>query len=241
MAKCLGRIRRNVPPEKRSNPNVLRSGHEGCGLLPLFPIAAALIFAGLPASALEQEEAARAGAIAERELAEQRYKRLSSTVEDLLEAQASLQKRLNLLVEENRQLREDLLRISQSQVSREEIKRLAEALQEANRKWEEKREKDKKLILEEIKNLHLNPPAVVPTQPPGLTPAGRSSTPFTAGYEHLVQEKENLSKILQAYRDQGVKVTLKQFQDANPGINPNKIVPGQKIFIPDAGKQPVER
>jgi len=56
------------------------------------------------------------------------------------------------------------------------------------------------------------------------------------GYEHTVESGQSLSLIIQAYREKGVKVTQKQVLDANPGLNLNRLQPGQKIFIPDSAK-----
>jgi LysM repeat protein len=38
--------------------------------------------------------------------------------------------------------------------------------------------------------------------------------------------------LAKAYRDQGIKVTSEQILKANPGLNPNTLKVGQKIFIP---------
>jgi nucleoid-associated protein YgaU len=48
-----------------------------------------------------------------------------------------------------------------------------------------------------------------------------------------VQKGDTLPAIAKAYREQGVKVTTTQILKANPGIDANKILIGQKIFIPD--------
>ena len=48
----------------------------------------------------------------------------------------------------------------------------------------------------------------------------------------MVKPGETLSAILQACRDQNIKVTQKQIIDANPGLKPDLLRPGQKIFIP---------
>ena len=42
--------------------------------------------------------------------------------------------------------------------------------------------------------------------------------------------------IIQAYRQKGVKVTRKVVEEANPTMNPNRLLRGQKVFIPDPAK-----
>ena len=53
------------------------------------------------------------------------------------------------------------------------------------------------------------------------------------GYEYEVKAGDTLSLIVQAYRKQGVKVTSALVIKANPGLNPNRLFTGKKIFIPD--------
>jgi LysM repeat protein len=52
------------------------------------------------------------------------------------------------------------------------------------------------------------------------------------GVEHVVKQGETLSGIVAACREQHIKVTKKQILDANPGLNPDLLIQGKKIFIP---------
>lgn len=52
------------------------------------------------------------------------------------------------------------------------------------------------------------------------------------GFEHPIAKGDTLGAVVQAYRDQGIKVTRKMVQDANPNVNWDKLVIGRKIFIP---------
>jgi LysM repeat protein len=56
------------------------------------------------------------------------------------------------------------------------------------------------------------------------------------GYYHVVESGETLSMICQAYRDNGVKVSLTQVRKANGLTSKSVLKAGQKIFIP----KPVE-
>ena len=104
-----------------------------------------------------------AAALAAQRDAEERYKRLSADVQELLDTQAVLLKRLeesrqriDRLSDEVRNLKEEHNRTSGNAVSRDEFRKYVEKLKELD----EKREADKKLILDNIKSLaNLPPPA----------------------------------------------------------------------------------
>jgi nucleoid-associated protein YgaU len=51
---------------------------------------------------------------------------------------------------------------------------------------------------------------------------------------HSVRKGENLSKISQQYY--GTATRWKRIADANPGVNANRLMPGQKLRIPQAGR-----
>jgi LysM repeat protein len=77
--------------------------------------------------------------------------------------------------------------------------------------------------------------------PPDVFAAGSGDdTPPPApkkekGYSHVVAPGETVTMIVQAYRDQGVKVTAAQIRKAN-GLTPDSVLkPGQKLFIPKPG------
>lgn len=209
-----------------------------------FGLFAALGLALIPVSSPAQDAAARAAAAAERQDLEDRLKRLAGTVEALQATQEAQQKRLTALVEELRTAHDETARAGGKFATREEIKQLVEKIQELDRK----READKKLILEEIQKL-----AKAPVSAPRERPSGDGSTGVTPkvprtpanteitqpgstgpqkGYEHIIEKGQTLSAIIEAYRKEGVKVTLKQVLDANPTINEKKLSVGQKVFIP---------
>lgn len=179
---------------------------------------------------------------------EERFRRLNQLVEDLSAAQATLQKRIASLADRIQTLREENTRAltqSQSQFVRyEDLRQLAEEI----KKIDQRREEDRRLILDEIRKLaqapivapapepprRPKPPEPAPTPAPTPTPA--PVTPAVApakGYEHVVKERETISAIVAAYQQSGVKVTVAQVLKANPGLNPNRIPVGKKIFIPE--------
>ena len=183
--------------------------------------------------ALRGQDAA-AAAQAEREAAEERYKRLNSAVEDLLAAQTEQQKRIATLAKELESLREQQTHPNTSYASQEDLKRLAEKILEIDKK----READKELILKEIGKLgkNLSAPATRPRTP--IADAAPSSTTEKGkGYEYEIESGDTLSVIVLAYQKKNIKVTLDQISKANPGLNPNKLKVGQKIWIPAPDKQ----
>jgi Tfp pilus assembly protein FimV len=52
------------------------------------------------------------------------------------------------------------------------------------------------------------------------------------GFEYTVKSGDTISAIIAAYREQNIKVTEKQIMQANPGLVPEKMRLGQKIWIP---------
>jgi LysM repeat protein len=124
--------------------------------------------------------------------------------------------------------------------SADDLKKLAEQVQEIDKK----REEDNQKILTALEKLskgggfHRSPPASDDTAAPNPGPTSTDTTTPTPnangqnGYYYPVAPGNTLAKIAKAYRAQGVKVTVADILKANPGLNPNKLIVGQKIFIP---------
>ena len=214
-----------------------------------------LLFAGLFAVCLGVSLPVRAqdaAAIAEREEAETRYKRINSRVQELEETLQAHQKTIMKLTEELHRLNEEVSRLNtknENAATQESLKRLGEKIEEVDRK----RQADNDLILAQLKALgrtalqkasspeKTNP--IPPTgRPPGTAPgnkeqvAGSGTSPAVpeSGYEYTIKSGDTLDKILRDLRAHGMKLTPKQVMDANPGVNWNKLKISQKIFIPAA-------
>jgi DNA repair exonuclease SbcCD ATPase subunit len=195
-----------------------------------------------------QDEAARAAAVADREAAEERYRRLNATVDNLLTAQAEQQRRLDALAEELRKVaaegasaRAATSRAEGNYATRDELNQLVETI----RKLDAKREADKKQILEEIANLDKSlrdslAPAPRPNRepPPSEKPEKKNSSipADQEGVWYVVEKDNTLTAIIAAhnkeFKKQGRKTSLKLVLDANPKIEPKSLNVGQKIFIP---------
>jgi len=183
------------------------------------------------------QDAASAAAAAERQEAEERYRRLNAAVEALQATQESQQKTIRDLRDKLSRLLDDASKPSPKYATVEDLNRLSEKLKELD----EKRQADKELILSKIEALvkTLKDTPVTPVKPPPAaraTPAPHASD-TEKGYEYAIQKNDTIGIVVAAYNEdfkkQGKKtITVKQVLEANPGLNPNNLKVGQKIFIP---------
>ncbi len=182
-----------------------------------------------PAS-LAQDQAAAAAAAAARQDAEERYRHLSATLEELQATLEAQRRRIDTLAGELKSFRDETARTSHDAVTREEFKDYAEKLRELA----QKQDADRKLILDEIHKLAKAPVGRPSERKPEAEPPKAASKPDKeeTGYEYVIKDKDTVSAIVVACRERGVKVTVKQVLEANPKVNPNRLIPGQKIFIP---------
>jgi LysM repeat protein len=165
---------------------------------------------------------------------EERFNKLAGQIEDLRAGQEALGKRIEALLKHFESMRGQMDKPSGNYASDEDLKRLAEAVKEIDRKRLEDYEK----IRTELKNLGKSLAAPTPvshkTAPPVVADNANSekSNIPDKGFEYQVKKGETLSMIVQAYRDNNIKITTDQVLKANPGLKPEKMRVGQKIFIP---------
>ncbi|HWI55694.1 MAG TPA: LysM peptidoglycan-binding domain-containing protein [Bacillota bacterium] len=165
---------------------------------------------------------------------EERLNKLNGQLEDLIARQTTLKNQLEAVTKELETVREQLNNKPViNYASQEDLKRLAEAVKEIDRK----RLEDYDKIRTELKKL-VNLAASAPVPPRHLN-ASASDTPEPSkpaksekGFEYVVKSGDTLSLIVQAYQDNNVKVSMAQVLKANPGLKPEKMRVGQKIFIP---------
>ena len=175
-----------------------------------------------------------AAARAQDDATQQQINELNGRIQNLTDSQTVQAKRITALEKEVSELRDKSSQPAATDtVNADDLKKLADQVQEIDKK----RQEDRELILKEIGKLgkvggsssgRKSTPSVTTNAPTG----GSSTGGKESGYEYKVAAGDNLSIIAKAYRDQGVKVTSDQILKANPGLNPNSLKVGQKIFIP---------
>jgi len=151
---------------------------------------------------------------------EEQLNRLRAELTALQASDVDLQKRLSEVLKELQELRVQAAKPAGNFAGADDVQRLAEAIKEVDRK----READRDLILDQLKKLSRTAAAapVVADRPPTAE----------RGYEYVVQSGDTISAIVQAYRNEGVKVTIDDVLNANKGLKPTSLKVGQKIFIP---------
>jgi LysM repeat protein len=168
---------------------------------------------------------------------QQQIDKLYGQIQDLVEAQAAQTKRMEALEKEMSDLSDKLNQpAANDSASADDLKKLATQVQEIDKK----RQDDNEQILKAIEKLGKagggstghkpSPAASTTTSTDTSTP---SATGPQKGYDYTIAAGDTISAIAKAYHAQGVKVTTAQILAANPGLNPNSLIVGKKIFIPD--------
>jgi LysM repeat protein len=165
---------------------------------------------------------------------EERLNKLAGQIEDLKASQDVTAKRIEALSKDIENLRSTLDKPSGNYASQEDLKHLADAVKEVDRKRLEDYDKIRTELLKLGKTLAAPPPTAKKAT---STPAGDNAPPEKSdvsdkGFELVVKQGDTLSAIVQAYRAKNIKVTKDQILKANPGLKPENLHPGQKIFIP---------
>lgn len=189
-----------------------------------------------PGSLLAQNSAA-ADALERKNFAE-RLVVFSTRLDDIEQTQDVLRKRydrierqLEALAKEILEAKDKSLQSGAKFATREELAKYVKDLQEIDRK----READKALFLQSFKELSKIPlaPAHVDTKPAADPP--EASGEYTV---YTVKESgETLGDIIREYnktfKDEGrPSIAIPQVVKLNPGLNPDRIRPKQKIRIP---------
>ena len=186
---------------------------------------------------------------------DERLNKLSGQIEDLIAGQEAQKKRVSELLREMENLREQIGKPNNSYASQEDLKRLARSVEEVDRK----RLDDYKKIETAIANLGTKLAPVSQSNgkdkerhsttqknsgaDKGDKTSGDSKTSAESpgnekapandkGFKYTIKSGDTISAIIQAYKDQNIKVGEKDILKANPGLVPEKMKVGQEIFIP---------
>jgi LysM repeat protein len=192
---------------------------------------------------------ADAVALAAQQEAEERYKRLNASVEELQAAQLALQKQFSALATEVGKLRDEVARANNNTSTQDAIRKLNDQIL----KVDDARVADNKRIQEALEKLAKalrEMPAAPPPRPrvaetvpapapsssngSGTAPRATTGSGVTVedGFEYTIQSGDRLDKIVQRCREEKIMVTMKMVRDANPNVDWNRLRIGQKIFIP---------
>ena len=168
---------------------------------------------------------------------EERLGRMRGYIEGLQEENSSLKKQMASMSREIQTLREQANQPNTSFAAHDDVKKLAEKLQEVDRKRIEDSERIAKQIENLAKTLSSRPPSRSPRNTPSSGDAssggGGGNVATGKGFNHEVASGDTLSTIAQEYsRATGTKITVDQILKANPKLVPEKLMVGQKIFIP---------
>jgi len=171
----------------------------------------------------------------DRNAEEERYRKLSAQIREitenqevLLRRQNELQQRCDALAREIVNLKEESSRGSLRWASAEDLKRVVDKMKE----MEKSRETDRKLMTDSLNSLRGVPPAVE-SKPP------KQPLPELTGehYQYVVKSNDTLGGIVAVYnagfdKDGKARITIAQVEQANPGLQANKIKAGTTILIP---------
>jgi hypothetical protein len=181
------------------------------------------------------QNSADAAAIAAQQEAEENYKKLSGALDDMKEAQAELTKRLAALEKDLQHLSGESAQSHAHCATVEDLKLLAEKIREVDTKRQADNEKVMS-ALEKLAKSIASPRAAEPAAAPPRPQTSLAKAPGEKGYWYEVRDKDTFSGIVKACRDQGIKVNLKQVMEANPTVNPSRLRPGDKVWIPEGAQ-----
>lgn len=163
---------------------------------------------------------------------EERLDKLSAQIDVLTEAKEEQNKKIEDLEGQIRDLQNQVSKPTGNYASADDLKQLADAVKEIDRK----RQEDNEHVVQELQSLSksLTSNASSRRSSAGSTDVPTMSEPRgpEEGFYYTVQEGNTLALIAKAYRDKGIKVTTTQILAANPGLKANSLRVGQKIFIP---------
>lgn len=200
-------------------------------------VASVILATATPAPAQESP----AAAAAERADREANYLNIKATLEQLNESLQSQQRRMNALVEDVHNLREQVDKLknkAESTATLDAIKQLATKIEEVDTK----RQKDNDLVRKNLASLGKEvATTLTPREPVQAAPPKIENKPDTTkappgppenSMAYKIKDGDTLSRIVTDLRAINIKVTQKQIMDANPKVNWSKLRIGQTVYIP---------
>jgi len=165
---------------------------------------------------------------------QERLDKLSGRIEDLTAAQEAIKKQMNEVAKELESVRELATKPTGNYARPEDLNRLADAIKDVDRKRMDDAEKihTELLKLREV----LKAPLASPKQKAVPATKEKSAPEQPVGDEkvfpYVIKPDDTLDAIVQAYKEKNIKVTVAGILKANPGLKPERLLIGQKIYIP---------
>jgi LysM repeat protein len=187
--------------------------------------------------------------LAAQQEAQDNYKRLTATVEELQNSQLAQQKQISALASELSKLRDDVARNNNNAATQDAIRKLNEQIL----KVDESRIRDNTHIQEALERLGKGIKELgevkAPTRPSrgggsnenaggpaiggnGSRPPNGGGNSVEDGFDYVIADGDRLDKIVARYREKNIMVTMKAVKDANPKVDWSRLKVGQHIFIP---------
>jgi len=163
---------------------------------------------------------------------EERINQLNGKIEDLIAGQEAQKKLISELRKEIENLREEQNKPSTAYATHDDVKRLAETVKQVDQKRIDDNDKVQAALLKLSKTFATPPPKPIHAQTSTTSEPDPPSKHDEKGFEYTIKSGDNLSTIVKLYKEQNIKITTDQIMKANPGLQPDKLKIGQKIFIP---------
>src|SRR6516164_448380 len=166
---------------------------------------------------------------------EEKINQLSGKIDNLIEAQETLRKRISEISRELDGLRDKADKPTGNYADKEDLKRLGEAIKEVDKKRLEDYDKIHndllKLSQTLTKSAGAGPGSKTKSTPVEASGSDKGATTDKGTFEpYVVQQGDTLDAIVQAYKAKNIKITVQQIMKANPGLVPEKMHVGQKII-----------
>lgn len=179
-----------------------------------------------------QNRPSKAADFVAQQQAEEGYRRLRTTVEELQETIVLLQKRIETLESQLSKTNKRLADYQTNAAANEKLDAIGKKFTAELEKLDAKRLDDNKKIkdgLEELKKMMSRPLVESPPPKPDREPEAYSGPSFTV----KVEPGYTISAIARKCRQNGyAHVTDERILQANPGLDPKKLQIGQIIYIP---------
>jgi septal ring factor EnvC (AmiA/AmiB activator) len=168
-------------------------------------------------------------AVAEREEAQERYKRMSAKIEDLENTIQTYNQQFQKMEAEIHRLQSEVSRLREGGRDSSAKADIVEQIKAVDRA----RIADQENVTKRIAELRKEILGAVTKAPKSSSGPSTPTPPVTEkGFEYSIRENDTLTRLVVALNKQGVKVTQKQIEQANPKVKWESLQIGQKIFIP---------